>query len=361
MIKFINPYQRFTKNQLNQKGYKLAFIDNNFLSFLTELVRNDPKVIKMICEAFKQLQIRPVLNSFVFYEFMKGLDPFANNFNSLCINKRKVAQLLDELGAIWIQDFLNVLAFELLHVYENKKEEARDFYHIYSFCPLGIMTNRKPFTEKGTASYPCDEIMHFCYGPYSDDLKKLVNPVENWHAYFEHSLKNLTDFSIDNILKKWVQDDEKAYKIKEKIKDAKEIIYKKRIQKYIEPLMGDRFAANHERYIFKKAEEIYESVNLDFSKPCLLSYAPLYSISSYFYWDTLEGWDVRKKQDKKLRDIFDRLHIQVALSYCDYFITDDGPITQKANKIINKLGLKSAILKYDENAQTIEDLFLNPR
>ena len=88
---------------------------------------------------------------------------------------------------------------------------------------------------------------------------------------------------------------------------------------------------------------------LDFSISSVLDYAPLYSIYNHFYWDTLKNWDIRKRKDKKLRDILDRLHAYVALSYCDYFITKDSAIKQKSSAIIQKLNLQSLVLEYNIN------------
>ena len=67
-----NPYQRFTKEELTQQGFKLAFIDNNFLSYLTEII-GKVDVKSQILNTFKSNKIKPVLNSFVFYEFIKGI------------------------------------------------------------------------------------------------------------------------------------------------------------------------------------------------------------------------------------------------------------------------------------------------
>ena len=88
----------------------------------------------------------------------------------------------------------------------------------------------------------------------------------------------------------------------------------------------------------------------DFRCSDLLNYAPLYSIYEHFYWDTLKNWDVRKKRGNKIRDILDRLHTHVALSYCDYFLTCDGPIKQTSRMIRHRLGLSSSFLEYEKNS-----------
>lgn len=113
----------------------MAFVDNNFLSYLTKII-DQPVVKKQVFEAFESNKIRPVLNNFVFYEFIKGLKPSLPEHNNLIIKKRCVAQFLDELKAIWILNHVNILAFELLHTYENIKKILMNFITFIAFALL---------------------------------------------------------------------------------------------------------------------------------------------------------------------------------------------------------------------------------
>lgn len=62
--------------------------------------------------------------------------------------------------------------------------------------------------------------------------------------------------------------------------------------------------------------------------------APYYLIEDYIYRECL------KKDDHKEKNNFiDRTHAGSALSYCDYFITDDGELERFCQGIINNLNL----------------------
>jgi len=272
------------------------------------------------------------------------------DYESLISKKGAVADFLGELESYWILNYPQILAFELLHINENIKEKAHEFYSIYSSCPFDIMQNQKPYAVKSSASYPCDKIMPFRYSPYSDCSEELRNPGSTWREYFEHTLKDINYVdSIEKILEEYLSFDEMAFKRKEELEKYKEIIHKKRIKLLIIPLIGCHYLDSHQQYIEEKTNQIYDRMSAALFHPTLLHYAPLYSIYDPFYWHTLKHWDVRKKEEKKLRDILDRLHAHIALSYCDYFLTNDGPIKKNCVSIIKELGIQSSFLGYEKN------------
>lgn len=345
----LNLYQRFTKAELNQNGFEIAFVDNNFLSYLTDQI-TDSDFKKRIKESFKNNKIIPVLNSFVFYEFVKGLTSIDLNNGDLLAKKRQVAQFLDELTAYWILDYEKILAFEFLHIEANILKEADKFYKVFCKSPFAIMSGTKPFAVKSSLSYPCDKVMHFIYSPYSDSSDELKNPVSSWAEYFEHVFKDISCIDeLKKILDEYLNFEEKAFKRKKELQKSKEIIRLERIKLSIKPFVGCHYLPSHPSYIEEKAQRINVQMVADFRCSDLLNYAPLYSIYEHFYWDTLKNWDVQKKKEKKIRDILDRLHTHLALSYCDYFLTCDGPIKQTSRMIRQRLGLSSSFLEYEKN------------
>lgn len=147
------------------------------------------------------------------------------------------------------------------------------------------MGNPKPFSVKGSASYPCDKVMPFRYSPYSDSTDSLKNPVSTWLEYFEHNIKDLGELgSIESILEDFLKNEEVAFQEKKELSKAKEIIYQKRIKHIIAPLIGCHYLKHsHELYIVEAVKKIYDSMALDFSISSVLDYAPLYSIYNHFY------------------------------------------------------------------------------
>ncbi len=87
---------------------------------------------------------------------------------------------------------------------------------------------------------------------------------------------------------------------------------------------------------------------IDQTETFLLLYraAPYYLIDDHIYHECLKKNDHREK--KKGNNVMDSMHARSALSYCDYFITEDDKLEKFCQKIIKDLKLKVKVMSLDE-------------
>lgn len=172
----LNPYQRFAKNEINQKGYKLALIDVNILRKFENNIYDENWKCDVLTY-FEESQIKPVMSDFIFYEFIKGLDPKSKNFVELKEKKKCVSSFLDKLNTMWICNQQEILAFEFLNLYNNIEANAYNSYKIFCSSPITIIKNialiSSPFYDSNTSP-----------------------PISTFSEYFEHLLKDLNDLPI---------------------------------------------------------------------------------------------------------------------------------------------------------------------
>ncbi|HEV2524671.1 MAG TPA: hypothetical protein VGU44_06025, partial [Gammaproteobacteria bacterium] len=148
--------ERFSKNELNQRGYKLVFFD---LSALFNLMNDTNKI-----DEFKKSNMRPVVNLLLFSELLKGLDPAHKDYEKNYQNKKNIMRFFDDMSACWILSHDEIVSFEFVHAYHGKyKKDAHGYFKIFCASPVFVQLN-----GSGERSYSCDNLMKFSYGLYNE-------------------------------------------------------------------------------------------------------------------------------------------------------------------------------------------------
>ena len=205
-----NVLERFSKNDLNQNGDKLVFIDTSVLSYLS-----DKKLFDDNIQRFKSNKWRPVINQFVVLEFLKGLKHDHENFSTHLDNKKISSQLLDKLNSLWVMSHDYILLFEFMNSYRDNQTVAHNFLKIFSHLPLNIYHNKYKITL-----YPCDqdlnlsyELISYSFEEYFKSLldeKKELNPIKDT---FEEGIRNNVEASKQlQLIKKLCQSCQSIFK-----------------------------------------------------------------------------------------------------------------------------------------------------
>jgi hypothetical protein len=252
--------------------------------------------------------------------------------------------MLEELGALCILSEENIMAFELIHLANNKKNNAYNFYKIFSKMPLDKAAN-----DTGRSlgrPYPCDKLLPYGFISYAQADRFETNPNLTLSEYFDGLIDDLKGElkGLDDILKSFVDDTNLLCANKEIFTD--EQLRKERIKVIIKEILGDKYL---------QSEQTFNTLIDDFkNRPNeILTYAPLIFISDKFFWQNLEKWP-KVENKKKKNTIFDRLHAEVALSYCDCFITNDKKAQQNSIDIIKVLNLDIKVGRFNPKNCDIE-------
>jgi hypothetical protein len=305
------------------------------------------------------------LNSFAFYEFIKGLekqlDPSQdqisltnNRVSELLQTKRSTIGLLEDLGSLWILSTEHILGFEIVHVHFNKKENAYDYYKLFSKTPLDKAEN-----ETGRSLgrlYPCDDYFPYGFIPYDKSDGKEIDLSLTPSEYFDGLINDLfkgESKDIDSqIMKEFVDNTDTIASNKQLLATKKMEIWKERIRIILAPILKPVKISSHD------LNRTYQILNNDFinSSNKFLQHAPLLSVFDAFYWRNMNEWHFVNPKKKK-SDIYDRLHAEVALSYCDCFITNDEKLQKRSIEIIDQLNLSVKVGRF--NTKKIEIEWLN--
>jgi len=357
-----NYCERFSKKELNECGKQLAFLDNNILGDIRQILEKNLDFKNSIKNTFLSKNLLPVLNNFAFYEFIKGLEKQLdhsqdqisltnNRVLALLQTKRSTIGLLEDLGSLWILNAEHVLGFELVHLYYNRKENAYDYYKLFSKTPLD---------RAGSClgkSYLCDKYFPYGFIPYAKSDEKETIPNLTLSEYFDGLCDDLfkgESQDIDNkIMVQFVHIND-AVSTKKQLLAAKKIeeIWKGRMKMILMPILGP------EGINVRTLDNTYQNLNNDFinSPNKFLQHAPLLSVFDAFYWKNMNEWHLVNPKKKKSH-IYDRLHAEVALSYCDCFITNDEELQKRSIEIIDPLNLSVKVGRF--NTEKIEIEWLN--
>lgn len=159
-------YQRFTKQDINNTGWKLGLLDVNILGRIYD---NEAKIAKVL----KEHKIRPVISMFISSEWIKGLenpniahDP--NRLLSLKNQKIQTIRFLENHGLLWIFLLPNVLAIEHLNI-RRKNSLAHSDLHIFADKLIvgdpfqGACIRAK--NNKSLPKYKCDRGLKYGFMP----------------------------------------------------------------------------------------------------------------------------------------------------------------------------------------------------
>ena len=327
--------ERFSKNEINNNGHKLAFCDTNIIIDWSQHVKNgEGNKLESIKEWFLVQKIRPVFTLLIAIEFVKGLDspnhPYANN-------KKATAQFIDKLNPIWLINHQHLLSLEYLNF--SKDKEAHNYLKVFSDrmvdLPKANITNLS-FTR----SYDCDlglknrfnisEATAINEGNFEAQIRKIIDNINTFKQIWHDGVK--ANVNSTN-------------QVKEAISSSREILYqfirKGTIQGFITEYILPN-ALNHQAL-----EELINMPNL--------TRAPHDFISDVFIRNSYgEGYKDNKSR-KGGRDFIDHQHAQIALSYCDYFFTNDFNLREYCKEVINEYNIKCVIGKYEDNQLLIEN------
>jgi hypothetical protein len=178
-----NPMVRYTKNDLKERGFKLAFFD---VCYLSDLIKpNKPtfnkKLLQETMKLYKKMQIRPVVNLFLFGELLNGLDRANRNYYNDFEAKKLIMEFLDELESLWILSHDEIKTFELINAYHGNNKSAHGFFNVFCACPL--------FTETSincNRIYAGDQVMNYIY--------KLDEASGKFKEFLYRICKDLTGF-----------------------------------------------------------------------------------------------------------------------------------------------------------------------
>jgi len=314
--------ERFSKNELNQQGYKLVFFD---LSALFNLMKDKNKI-----DEFKESNIRPVVNLQLVSEFLKGLDPAHKDYEEFYQKKKDIMQFFDDMNAYWILSHNEIVSFEFVHAYHGGDKNAHDYFKIFCASPLFVQDD---INEPSCSYvYPCDNVMKFSYG-LSDGARtyqKLLEELMMDPSYLEE-LKEMFNTGTNNNNEKKLETSLRLAGVKTQ-EEKKQVIWE-HIGNYVRSLLSRNFFECEE----KKLKDLIVRFFLASQQTFFLSYAPFYSVEDAIYWKYIE-----KCKDEKLKknDFMDSIHARTALSYCDCFIVDDDGLKTASDEIIKEMQLK---------------------
>lgn len=329
-------HARFTKNKINGQGHKIGFLDIDALSELQKCPENS------ILNAFKQHKVRPVVDKYI-AEWLQGLENPKLTKSKIEENASKkiaVIAALEKLGLPWFIERHTVLAIEYLQI-SNNNIVAHDCYKVFADRPIDCPENVN-LAEKlrntrlrPEDKYRCDKGLKYAFQPYRSTSTKI-----DWKAY----IPEMKDAKLANILKQgisnMVQDYNKCSKniAKSKGIDISEYFRKAHIDRIKKTLLIHSILS--ETNINKIVDYVDTKLNEN-SYAQFLKQAPLDVLWRYFDEKyCLEGV-------AEPNDLLDTMHAMVALSYCDYFITNDDNLQHKCLEAIKKLNLNTKILKFD--------------
>lgn len=180
-ISTINKFiTRYTKNELRNNKYSLAFFDNSALSPL-KLTNNDGTENYYQQQNFinycKSQKIRPISSIEIIGELVKKLPPNPNLKNK----KITILKTLQQAGLLWSLPLSVILDLEYCNLQNSYPALAHDFLHVFSEYPLCRVDK-----DQRLKSYPCDRAWK--YSLQSDrDTVTHNGDIEKW---FEKQIIN---------------------------------------------------------------------------------------------------------------------------------------------------------------------------
>lgn len=329
-------YSRFTKNEINKQGYKIGYLDTDVLSELQKYPESS------IINTFTQYKIRPAIDKYI-AEWLQGLENprlVKSKIDENANNKIAVIAILEKLGLLWFIERHIVLAIEYIQI-NNGSTVAHNYYKVFADrpidCPENIILAKKLRNDRLRAedTYRCDKGLKYGLQPYRSTSTKI-----DWKSY----IPEMRDAKLANILKQGIinmmQDYNKCSTniAKSKDIDISECFKKAHIERIEKTLHIHSILSQSE--INKIVNYIYNKLNRN-SYTQFLEQAPLDVLWRYFDEKyCLEGVS-------EPNDLLDTMHAMIALSYCDYFITNDGKLQSKCLEAIKKLNLNTKILRLD--------------
>lgn len=318
-------YARWSKAELNQLGYKLAFIDTNVLS---RLLNNTTINLTEKVELFKIYNIKPVFSLELFAEFLQGLVT-SSDYKEHARVKQETIEFLNVLKPLWILGHQYISALEYAHLCQHI-DPFKDFKVFSDVALEGHGSNGqvpifecdKHFRNKFIpyeASYKHKGDWQKLLSEFQLDLQEIAQEFKNGCvANFKATLAKSEEFKILNTF------------------DQKSEIY--------------RINENHVDNILKKnttlSNQDISNANTELgnltNQSSILQHAPFHTIYDDIYKQHLSG------KIKKENDIIDGLFASLSLSYCDYIITNDkkSGLQDLCKNLVSKYNLSVQVLKF---------------
>lgn len=315
----INPLERFSKQDLANKGYKLAFLDVSLL---------DPVFLNSQSQYLKQKNIILVVNGLVIMELLKGLYGLKHQeYKKLAEKKILLANFLDEAKCLYLLPRDNILTYELLYMYKGYSVNAHDFFKIFCYSPLLTQVDSNKTSTSLLDGYPCDRLTKFRY--------KLLTQTSTFKEYLIYSLRNLKE--VASILEEGKNENYKAIGLSQKILEGKDL--RENHMKDIDKLLLEKLFLGHTEINSKQMSNLISKLSQ--KRNTYLSEAPLYSLEDIGYCINIQNHSSKEK--KPGNDFMDSMHATSALSYCDYLLMNDNRAKTKWDTVINKFNLRVII------------------
>ena len=316
--------ERFSKADINSAGYKIAFCD---LNVIIDWLQQKPDKQEEIITYFKNNNLRPVLNQWLIAELLQGLEGEEDKHVSA---KKSTVNFLDKLKPLWILNNQFILVLEYLNC--EKNINAHEYLKIFSNYPLGEVTTE----TLGTRSYDCDKLLRYHFIPYEPIVKKggrleayiddiiEENKLKDFQTIFKTGKKENVD-AINNVKSNLSKLDrqEKASSIN-KINTS---IVGKILSEYA--ILG-----------------INEVKVQNAIKDAAISQIPYACITDYIYYN-IELISGLKDNKKGQNDFIDNSYAGIALSYCDYFITNEQELLIRCKSLKESLNTTAKLCKFD--------------
>ena len=343
--------ERFTKNDIDKQGYKLAFCDTNVISDYC----SNPCTQEKINTYFKDKKLRLVLTNFLIAEMLQGLYTFSDSDKDIMSNyfkknnssapyddllqnlpspqynyqyvekKKSIMKFLhDKLNPLWILPTESIRTLEYLNC--QSTIDAHQSLKILSNHPLEIMRNTKIV---GSRSYECDKFLNYCFNTY----ESIVNNQGCLMSYLEDIIANpdyTTTFEIGKAANVQAMNELRSKNLK-----------KNKLETYLikQDLQYNTNTATNDTSI-TKIRELIEN-----QSPSSFKIAPFCKIEDKISYDIEWKTGTYNKSKVDKNNFLDHQHIEIALSYCDYFITNDLDAQDKANTIKSDLGIQVIVTK----------------
>ena len=283
----VDIFKKYCKSEFTKDGYTLSFIDNSALSELSEEQAN----------RLKREKIRLVVNNFVLYELVKGLDKESKGYSSLCKKKLQIMEYLDIPGCLFLPYHENIEEMELSYVSDvsNKTDNACDRLPIFQTSPYSKL-------ELTVKEYS-----------YKEYLKNLM-------LQDEGNIKEIIEEGLNNIVKSGNQ-----------LKAIYKILCNRcepKITTFInQEILCTRLKQGNNSIDEKRVTYVANLFSSEGEQ--FYNQAPYYYLSTLMLIDRCKNSEQVQNKDKN--DLMDEMHFISSISYCDYFLSLD----QKHIKIID--------------------------